>query len=88
MILLDVLDDRLFCLVQMDTDSIYIAHAEENLEDCIRPEKKQYWESIRSQWMCSEESVSVPGMFKVRPENLAIETTTTTTTIYFHAGGV
>ena len=26
---------------QMDTDSLYSAFAEENLNDCIRPEKKR-----------------------------------------------
>ena len=31
----------------MDTDSLYLALAEENLEDCILPEKKAQWLQIR-----------------------------------------
>ena len=31
----------------MDTNSLYLALAEENLHDCIRPEKKGDWEKLR-----------------------------------------
>ena len=31
----------------MDTDSLYLALAEEILYDCIRPEKKEAWEKFR-----------------------------------------
>ena len=31
----------------MDTDSLYLALAEDNLDDCILPEKKAHWTLIR-----------------------------------------
>ena len=31
----------------MDTDSLYLALAEENLYDCIQPEKKDVWYKMR-----------------------------------------
>ena len=34
--------------LEMDTDSLYLTPAEENLEDIILPEKKNEWEAIRS----------------------------------------
>ena len=33
--------------LEMDTESLYLALAEENLYDCIRPEKKGDWEKLR-----------------------------------------
>ena len=33
--------------LQMDTTSLYLALAEKELEDCIRPEKKAEWERLR-----------------------------------------
>ena len=33
----------------MDTDSLYLALAHENLYDCNRPAKKQEWEALRQQ---------------------------------------
>ena len=35
--------------LKMDTDSLYLALAHENLFDCIRPAKKQEWEVVRQQ---------------------------------------
>ena len=32
----------------MDTDSLYLALAEEELEDCIRPEIRAEWQKLRS----------------------------------------
>ena len=34
---------------EMDTDSLYLALAEKELEDCIRPEKKREWEKLWSE---------------------------------------
>ena len=34
--------------LEMDTDSLYLALSEENLEDIILPEKRNEWEAIRS----------------------------------------
>ena len=33
--------------LEMDTDSLYLALAEENLYDCIQPEKRDIWEKMR-----------------------------------------
>ena len=35
--------------LEVDTDSLYLALAHENLYDCIRPAKKQEWEALRQQ---------------------------------------
>ena len=32
----------------MDTDSLYLALAEKELEDCIRPEMRAQWHRLRS----------------------------------------
>ena len=32
----------------MDTDSLYLALAEKELEECIRPEMKTEWQRLRS----------------------------------------
>ena len=33
--------------MEMDTDFFYLALAEDNLDDCISPEKKTQWKEIR-----------------------------------------
>ena len=33
--------------LEMDTDSLYLALAEENLYDCIQPDKRAAWEKMR-----------------------------------------
>ena len=35
--------------LEMDTDSLYLALAHENLYECFRPAKKQEWEALRKQ---------------------------------------
>ena len=34
--------------LEMDTDSLYLALAEKDLEDCIRPEMRAEWQRLRS----------------------------------------
>ena len=34
--------------LEMDTDSLYLALAEKELEDCIRPEMRAEWQRLRS----------------------------------------
>ena len=34
--------------LEMDTDSLYLALAHENLYDCIRPDMRSIWNEIRS----------------------------------------
>ena len=36
-----------FEVLEMDTDSLYLALAEENLYDCIQPDKRAAWEKMR-----------------------------------------
>ena len=36
-------------VLEMDTDSMYLAPAEKELKDCIRPESKTKWERLRSE---------------------------------------
>ena len=40
-------DENKFEELEMDTDSLYLALAEDNLDDCILPEKKAQWTLIR-----------------------------------------
>ena len=39
-------DENKFEELEMDTDSLYLALAEDNLDDCILPEKKAQWTPI------------------------------------------
>ena len=41
----------------MDTDSLYLALAEEEIYDCIRPDKKREWIDIRSS-DCSDDFIA------------------------------
>ena len=34
--------------LEMDTDSLYVALAEKELEDCLRPEMEAEWKQLRS----------------------------------------
>ena len=35
-------------VLEIDTDSLYLALAEKELEDCIRPELRAEWQRLRS----------------------------------------
>jgi len=63
------LDRRDFELIQMDTDSLYMAISGERLEDIVRPELKAEFEAEKNQWLswdkCSGRS---PGLFKLECE--------------------
>ena len=37
-------EDNKFEELEVDTDSLYLASAKGNLEDCILPEKKAHWQ--------------------------------------------
>ena len=45
---LNTSDVNTFKELEMDTDSLYLALAEKELEDCIRPEMKAEWQRLRS----------------------------------------
>ena len=49
-------DENKFEELEMDTDSLYLALAEENLEDCILPENKAQWLQIRRN-DCRDDSI-------------------------------
>ena len=34
--------------LEIDTDSLYLAFAEKELEDCIKPEMRAEWQKLRS----------------------------------------
>ena len=72
-VLLDFLDryvDRLdFELIQMDTDSNYMAISGDKLEDIIRPELRAEFEATKEQWLAWDKwSGRTPGLFKLESE--------------------
>ena len=63
------IDRRDFELIQMDTDSNYIAISGERLEDIVRPELKQEFEAEKNQWLAWDKwSGRTPGLFKLEFE--------------------
>ena len=62
-------DRRDFELIQMDTDSNYIAISGERLEDIVRPELKSEFEAQKKQWLAWDKwSGRTPGLFKLECE--------------------
>ena len=49
--------------LEMDTDSIYLALSEENLEDIILPEKRKKWDAIRSRDCTDSFTANAMGNF-------------------------
>ena len=49
--------------LEMDTDSLYLALSEENLEDIILPEKRNEWEAIRSRDCTDSFTANATGNF-------------------------
>ena len=41
-------DANKFEMLEMDTDSLFLALAEKQLEDCLRPEMRGEWQRLRS----------------------------------------
>ena len=63
------IERRDFELIQMDTDSNYMAIAGEGLEDVVRPELKEEFEAEKSQWLSWDKwSGRTPGLFKLEGE--------------------
>ena len=59
-------DRRDFELIQMDTDSNYIAISAERLDDIVRPELKPEFEAQKKQWLTWDKwSGRTPGLFKL-----------------------
>ena len=62
-------DRKDFELIQMDTDSNYIAISGESLEDIVRPELKAEFEAQKNQWLAWDKwSGRTPGLFKMECE--------------------
>ena len=58
-------DRRDFVLIQMDTDSFYMALSAEDFDDIIKPEMKELYKEEKKNWLVTDEySKRVPGLFK------------------------
>ena len=58
-----------FELIQMDTDSNYMAISGDKLEDVIRPEMRAEFEATKRQWLAWDKwSGRMPGLFKLESE--------------------
>ncbi|KAL9952822.1 hypothetical protein ACROYT_G040133 [Oculina patagonica] len=59
-------DRKDFELIQMDTDSCYMAISALKLEDIVKPELKQEFEAQKKQWLAWDKwSGRTPGLFKL-----------------------
>ena len=58
-------DRRDFELIQMDTDSFYMALSANDFDDIIKPDLKQLYKNEKPNWLVTDEySKRVPGLFK------------------------
>ena len=58
-------DRRDFELIQMDTDSFYLALSANDFDDIIKPEMKELYKDKKPNWLVTDEySKRVPGLFK------------------------
>ena len=65
------IDRRDFELIQMDTDSNYMAISGARLEDIVRPELKQEFEAEKNQWLeCQCQHARAGYMFCAFPSLL------------------
>ena len=56
---------RDFELIQMDTDSFYMALSAEDFDEIIKPEMKELYKEEKKNWLVTDEySKRVPGLFK------------------------
>ena len=56
---------RDFELIQMDTDSFYMALSANDFDDIIKPEMKELYKEEKKNWLVTDEySKRVPGLFK------------------------
>ena len=66
-------DRRDFELIQMDTDSNYMAISGDKLEDIIRPELRAEFEATKKNWLAWDKwSGRTPGLFKLESEGSAM----------------
>ena len=58
-------DRRDFEVIQMDTDSLYMALSAEDFDEIIRPDLKELYKDEKPKWLVTDEySKRVPGLFK------------------------
>ena len=58
-------DRRDFEVIQMDTDSLYMALSTDNFDSAVRPEMKELYKDEKPKWLVTDEySKRVPGLFK------------------------
>ena len=58
-------DRRDFEVIQMDTDSLYMALSAEDFDEIVRPELKELYKDEKAKWLVTDEySKRVPGLFK------------------------
>ena len=58
-------DRRDFEIIQMDTDSFYMALSANDFDDIIKPEMKELYKEEKKNWLVTDEySKRVPGLFK------------------------
>ena len=58
-------DRRDFELIQMDTDSFYMALSAEEFDEIVRPDLKELYTTEKPKWLVTDEySKRVPGLFK------------------------
>ena len=58
-------DRRDFELIQMDTDSFYMALSANDFDDIIKPKMKELYKEEKKNWLVTDEySKRVPGLFK------------------------
>ena len=48
------LDQNLYCLMQTDTDSLYLALARSTIDECVRPEKLEDWWEKKYKYFASD----------------------------------
>ena len=62
-------DRKDFELIQMDTDSSYMAISAEKLEDIVKPERQKEFEVKKQEWLAWDKwSSRTPGLFKLECE--------------------
>ena len=58
-------DRRDFEVIQMDTDSLYMALSAKDFDDIIKPDLKELYKDEKPNWLVTDEySKRVPGLFK------------------------
>ena len=50
----DHLDEELYCLMETDTDSLYIAIARPTLDECVHPDRLSSWKRQKYDYFASE----------------------------------